>query len=101
MVEKPFELVWTSLSQKDLLAIYNYISANSPQNAKMVINEIITRTERTIDHSDIFGPDKYKMNNDGSYRAFEIHKFRISYRVTGNIIRVLRIRHTKMDPKTY
>ena len=54
-----------------------------------------------IFNPEIYGRDKYKINNDGSYRAFEIHRYRIAYRVSGNTIRVLRIKHTKMEPKTY
>ncbi len=54
-----------------------------------------------IPNPEIYGPDKYKINNDGSYRAFEIHKYRIVYRVTGKIIWVLRIKHTKTEPLTY
>ena len=42
-----------------------------------------------------------KSENDGSYRAFEKHGYRIAYRFTKDIIRVLRIWHTKMKPKTY
>ncbi|MBS1566856.1 MAG: type II toxin-antitoxin system RelE/ParE family toxin, partial [Bacteroidetes bacterium] len=47
------------------------------------------------------GPDKYKTNNDGSYRAFEKHRYRIVYRFGNNIIRVLRVRHTSREPLNY
>lgn len=41
------------------------------------------------------------MNNDGSFRAFEIYHHRISYRLLKNEVRIIRIRHTKMNPKNF
>ena len=45
--------------------------------------------------------DKYKISNDGTYRAFEKHHYRIVYRFGNNVIRVLKVTHTKMNPKEY
>ena len=100
MVEK-HQLVWTKRSQQNMTAAFNYISKDSPQNARKVINDILIATEKAIANPEFYGPDKYKADNDGSYRAFEKHRYRIVYRVTKNIIRVLRVRHTKMEPKIY
>lgn len=100
MVER-HQLVWTKRSQQNMTAAYNYISNNSPQNAKKVINNILIATEKAIVNPEFYAPDKYKAGNDGSYRAFEKHGYRIVYRVTKNNIRVLRVRHTKMEPKMY
>jgi plasmid stabilization system protein ParE len=78
-----------------------YISQNSPQNAIKVLNEIAAMANKAAGNPEIYSPDKYKINNDGSYRAFEKHRYRISYRFTNNIIRVLRVRHTSMKPLKY
>jgi plasmid stabilization system protein ParE len=56
---------------------------------------------KAITNPGFYNPDKCKTNNDGSYRAFEKHHYRIVYRFTKNIIRVLRVRHTKMEPQKY
>lgn len=101
MVKKQYQLVWTIRSQQHLRAAYNYISDDSPQNAKKVIEEIIIAVEKAIANPEFYGPDKYKSVNDGSYRAFEKYHYRIVYRFTKNIIRVLRVRHTRMEPKIY
>ena len=93
--------MWTSRSQQHIRAVYKYISNDSTQNAKKVIEEIIKATEKVITNPEFYGPDKYKRDNDGSYRSFEKHHYRVAYRVTKNIVRVLRIRHTKMEPKIY
>ncbi len=82
-------------------ALYNYISKDSPQNALMVVRDIIAATEKTITNPEYYNPDKFKLNNDGTYRAFEKHHYRIVYRYHNNVIRVLRVRHTKMEPSSY
>ena len=46
-------------------------------------------------------PDKYKLNNNGLYRAFELHHLRITYYITPDKIRILRVRHTSREPKNY
>jgi len=32
----------------------------------------------------MFPPDKFKKNNDGTWRAFEKYHYRISYRITAD-----------------
>jgi len=53
------------------------------------------------DHPEKHPRDKYHLNNDGSYRAFEIYKYRISYHVSQEKIIVIMLRHTKMEPKSH
>ena len=101
MVKVQYEVVWTKRSQQHLKQAYNYISQDSPQNAVKIISSIAAAVEKAISNPEIYGSDKYKSNNDGSYRAFEKHHYRISYRYTKSIIRVLRIRHTSMEPKLF
>ncbi len=45
--------------------------------------------------------DKYKTGNDGSYRAFELHYYRVSYRIMNYEIKIVRVRHTSMIPKSH
>ena len=95
------ELVWTRRSQQHMKALYKYIYDDSPQNAIKVIDDIVTAAEKTISNPEYYNADKFKINNDGSYRAFEKHRYRIAYRYQKNIIRILRVRHTKMEPRNY
>ncbi|MBX2933676.1 MAG: type II toxin-antitoxin system RelE/ParE family toxin [Ferruginibacter sp.] len=95
------KLVWTRRSQQHLRALFKYISTDSPKNAMQVVNDIIVATEKTIANPEFYSPDKYKTDNDGSYRAFEKHRYRVVYRFQKNVIRVLRVKHTKMEPKFY
>jgi len=95
------KVVWTKRSQQHMRALYKYISDDSLQNAKKVINDILSAVEITIDNPEYYNIDKFKINNDGSYRAFEKHRYRVVYRYYNNTIRILRVRHTKMEPKKY
>ena len=101
MVKKHYPIVWTKRSQQQMKAAYEYISLDSPQNARKVVEEIVISVDKAISNPEFYAPDKYKIDNDGSYRAFEKHHYRIVYRFAKNIIRILRVRHTKMEPKQY
>ncbi len=80
---------------------YVYIRKSSLQNAEKVKAEILSCIKQLAVNPHRHPPDKYRVNNDLSYRAFEIHKFRITYYVGVNEIRVIRIRHTQMHPFFY
>jgi plasmid stabilization system protein ParE len=101
MVMQVYQVVWTKRSMQQINAAHKYISKDSPQNADKVLKDIAAAVNKAIVNPEFYGPDKYKINNDGSYRAFEKHRYRIVYRFSKNIIRVLRVRHTKMEPKTF
>lgn len=49
----------------------------------------------------IFEHDRFKFDNDGSFRAFEEFKYRVAYKITEDQIRILRIRHTSREPIEY
>jgi plasmid stabilization system protein ParE len=96
-----YEVVWTRLAQLHMRNAYEYISKDAPKNAVKVLEDIVKAVHKADKNPAYYNADKYKISNDGSYRAFEKHKYRIVYRFTGRTIRVLRIRHTKMEPKKY
>lgn len=78
-----------------------YIESDSISNAEKVKRDILFKINDILKHPEIHRLDKYKINNDNTYRAFEIHRFRITYRYTKGQIRIIRIRHTKMSPLFY
>lgn len=101
MVEKGYEVVWTKRSQKQMRQVFRYISKDSPKNALRVVLEIAEAVEKAIPNPEKYAPDKYKTDNDGSYRALEKHHYRVAFRFSKNTIRVLRVRHTSMEPLNY
>ncbi|MBA3675739.1 MAG: type II toxin-antitoxin system RelE/ParE family toxin [Chitinophagaceae bacterium] len=93
--------IWSKSAEKHLQKVYEFIKEDSPQNAIKVRNEIIDFSIKLAENPEVHPPDKYKQNNDGSCRAFEIFHYRISYRILENEIRIVRFRHTSRSPKTY
>ena len=95
------KITWSKSSLKQFEAAINYIAADSIQNAEKVRKEILEKIERLIQYPEIHSPDKYKTNNNGSYRAFELHRYRIAYRIKEKEILIFRVRHTSKEPKQY
>lgn len=63
--------------------------------------EILEKIDGLLQSPEKYSPDRYKINNDGNYRAFELHHYRISYLVKQEEIIITRVRHTSMDPEKY
>ncbi len=92
---------WPAKTQRQLEKAYQYILLNSYQNAEKVKADVLASTRKLASNPEIHPPDKYKINNDGSFRAFELHCYRIAYRITETEIIITRIRHTSMEPNQY
>ena len=73
----------------------------SYQNALSVNEEIQTMIDMLAEHPEVHPPDKYKRSNDGSYRAFEKHKARITYRILENTIKIIRVRSVWKQPRKF
>jgi plasmid stabilization system protein ParE len=78
-----------------------YIREDSPQNADKVKKEILGKIRELSRRPEIHRPDKYKTNNSGNYRAFELYRFGIGYLVKDDEIIITRIRNTKQKPLDY
>ena len=92
------EVVWRKLALKQLNKAYNYIKKESLQSAKKVREEIFDKAGNLKHNPEIYPLDKYRKNNDGTIRAFEVYSYRIAYQITKYEIRILRVRHTKREP---
>jgi plasmid stabilization system protein ParE len=88
-------------AKRFLREMYNYIRKDSLQNAEMLREKLLASIKELIKNPERHNPDKYRIGNDGSYRAYEIYKYRITYHISSTEIRVIRIRHTKMNPLEY
>jgi len=100
MVKKR-KLIWPYNPKHQLREAYNYIKKDSLKNADKVRQAIVSATLDLPDHPNKHAADKYKMNNDGTFRAFELYHYRITYQVTVSEIVIVRVRHTGMEPFTY
>ena len=102
MVNKSRKIVWDLTARTSFKQIIFHIKKDSLQNAEKVKNEILAsiaclKNEPEVKHA----ADKYKQFNDGSFRAFELHRIRVSYCISGDLIIIVRIRHTSMRPESY
>lgn len=79
----------------------SYIREESPQNADKVKKEILEKISELSDRPEIHNPDKFKRNNNGNYRAFELHRLRVGYLVKDDEIIIARIRNTRQEPLDY
>jgi plasmid stabilization system protein ParE len=95
------KVIWPSAAQKQLAKVYEYISSRSYQNAEKVKLDIFDSIRRLSSNPEMHPADKYRKNNDGSFRAYELHHYRIAYRVTSKAIIIVRVRHTNMEPRKY
>ncbi|WP_394350193.1 type II toxin-antitoxin system RelE/ParE family toxin [Mucilaginibacter arboris] len=62
--------------------------------------EILAQIKALPKNAALYQADRFKKNNDGSFYAFEIDHYRISYRKLPKEIRILRIRHSSRKPFT-
>lgn len=92
---------WSISAKKELQNIVDYIEDDSPQNARAVAFKIFEATFELPQNPLKYPVDKQKKINDGSYRAFELSSFRISYRIFPKSIYIIRVRHVKRSSLDY
>ena len=95
-------VVWDKRAFEQFNEIYNSLKVNENLSfATKVKNTILKSTNELIYTPEIYEQDRFKVDNDGTYRAFEKFKYRIAYRITETQIRILRVRHTSREPMNY
>ena len=85
----------------DYKKIYEHLEEDSPQNAEIIIDEIVEKVTELKEQPERYKLDDYKKNNDGNYRTFEHKKIRVSYKIKAKQIDIVRVRHTKRKPSKY
>jgi len=93
---------WNKAAVQQLLYALRYIEENDFYSyAEQLEIEILSRIRNIPQKPSIYPLDKYRRDNDGSYHAFEVDHYRISYRAQKDEIRIVRIRHTSRKPRKY
>jgi plasmid stabilization system protein ParE len=101
MVAGKLTVVIDNEAKQSLREAYEHIRQDSLQNAGKVKKAILSSIKEIIKNPERHAPDKYRIDKDTAYRAYEIYKYRISYHISTTEIRVIRIRHTKMNTLPY
>ncbi len=95
------KIIWRRSAVIGLLKALNWIAKDSVLQAEIVQSSIDSEIEALKLNPEKHPPDKFKRNNDGTYRAFETKSQRISYRYQKKEILILRIRHIRQNPIDY
>jgi plasmid stabilization system protein ParE len=95
-------VVWDKIAFEHFKEIYDSLKGvKNSSYAEKVKNTILKEINELLNNPEIYEQDRFKTDNDGSYRAFEKLKYRIAYRITKTQIRVLRVRHSNREPLEY
>ena len=98
---KSKEIIW----EKDALLSFKeaimYIKPESPKGAEIVKSSVLKSLQLLKSNPKSFPSDTLKELNDGSYRAYTIYSYRITYKITESAIFILRFRHTSREPLEY
>ena len=95
-------LVWDKIALDHLKEIYDVLkTGNNLDFAKEVKSVILKTTKELLENPFIYEQDRFKFDNDGSFRAFVKFKYRVAYKITETQIRILRVRHTSREPMEY
>jgi plasmid stabilization system protein ParE len=98
---KKRKILWDKQALHYFRDAIQYIRKDSPQNADNVKSEVLEKINELSTHPEIHNPDKYKVDNNGSYRAFELHRLRVGYLVKEHEIIIARVRNTRQEPHDY
>ncbi len=101
MVKRVIEIHWSDEARLDLKDLYYYIKKDSIEAAKKVKKEIFSSSIKLKDNPMMFEADRFKIDNDGSFRVYHVYDYRISYRIKDDIIRILRVTHSSLEPREY
>ena len=95
------KISWTKSARAQLKSACDYIKQDSAVNSEKVRKRILAAAMSLALHPNKHPADKHKTDNDGSYRAFVVYRYRISYLVQDSEITIMRVRHTSMEPLEY
>ena len=98
-----FKIVWDRKALDNFKDILTFLEKQSNQAPKIVKSAIITRLDLIKTNPLLCELDKLKDAPNKDFRAFIIYSYRVTYQINSDLkeIRVLRIRHTSMEPLGY
>jgi plasmid stabilization system protein ParE len=91
------KVVWTEESKESLSNTYHYIFKNSPQNASMVLDELLTIGDSLADAKLEYSKDL--IVNDDSVRFVSKWSYKIVYERKEDKVIILDVFNTSQNPK--
>jgi plasmid stabilization system protein ParE len=95
---KAYRVLWDTIALEELDRELHYLRQLSTAAPKIITTGILEKIKTIRTNPFIFEADRFKLRNDGTYRAFIVFRYRISYRILQGTILILRIRHTSREP---
>lgn len=102
MVQKKIKtIVWSRDATNQYYEILEYLSLKAPEALGIVGNGLLDIIESLKTDYNFYPTDRFKQNNDGTFKSATIFSYRISYQINNTSINILRIRHTSREPLNY
>ncbi len=95
------KIIWDKQAVDSFREAIAFIKKDSVQNAAKVKEDVLKRIVQLSAMPEIHPPDKFKIDNNGNYRAFELYRFRMGYLVKEEEIIIIRFRNTNQEPLEY
>jgi plasmid stabilization system protein ParE len=98
VTRKKLPIRWDRLAKESLDNIYNYISQDSPKNAKKIKKELIKLAGSLNDFPEKYSREEFLKEEPGNYRFISKWSYKIIYEITNEAIIIADIFHTKQHP---
>ena len=95
------QIVWSKNAEKQFYKILDHLLEEAPQAIDKVGNELLNTISDLSLYYHNYPADRFKRNNDGTYRAALVFSYRVSYQIGDTTINILRVRHTSREPLTF
>lgn len=98
---KSYQIIQEDEALEYLKHQLDFIAKRSSQAPAIIKNGILAKLKTVKTNPLICEVDKYKLNNNGAYRALIAYSYRISIKISDDKLHIVRIRHTSQNPKEY
>ncbi len=97
------KIIWSPTSLKQLEEVHTDIFevSKSLNIANRVIDDIMSSADILSSQPEIYTLDENKLNNDNSYRSYEIRTYNVAYRILTDTVRIIRVRYSGNEPRQY
>ena len=94
------KIKWSKTALNNLMAAIDYLEQKGYYKYAAELENEILKTIQELPRTYLqYENDRFKFNNDSTFKAFIIDKYRVSFRVILSEIHILRVRHTSRKPK--
>ena len=101
MVKKNYHIIWDDVAKLELKEAYLNVKKNSASNAENLRKKIVLAVANLKFNPLIYELDRFRISNDGTYRAFEKDSHRVMYRIQADKVFILGVRNANRNPLSH